>query len=348
MKCLTIDGAYGEGGGQIVRSTLALSILTGKPVRLENIRAGRPKPGLRHQHLTSVQAAATLSEATVTGAEVNSLALTFQPHTLKSGHFHFNIGTAGAVTLVLQALLPALCWASGESHLTLQGGTHVPWSPSFHYLDCVFLPMVRRMGLSTEISLRSAGWYPEGGGEITGRISPVGELKACTFHQRGSLRHVSVYALISNLPDHIAQRECQQAASRLRTVLDIEPKLEVCKLPAIAPGTQVMIVGDFEHTRAGFSAMGKIGKRAEQVADEAVYQFLDFYQSNATVDTHLADQLLLYLALANNTSQIVTHRLTEHVRTSSWLIEQFLPVQFQIDGTLGQKSVIAVTGCGYH
>ena len=349
MKCLTIDGSYGEGGGQIVRSTLALSILTGQPVRIVNIRAGRHKPGLRPQHLTAVHAAATLSEATVEGAEVNSLTLTFQPHTLKSGHFHFDIGTAGAVTLVLQALLPALCWASGKSHLTSQGGTHVSWSPSFHYLDYVFLPMVRHMGLSTKIALQKAGWYPLGGGEVTGKISPVSKngLKALTLNQRGPLRHVRVYALISNLPDHIAQRECQQAVSQLRTALDIEPELEVCKLPAIAPGTQVMIVSEFEHTRAGFSAMGKIGKRAERVADEAVDQFLDFYQSDATVDPYLADQLLLYLALADGTSQVVTHQLTEHVRTSIWLIEQFLPVQFHIDGKLGQKAIITVTGCGY-
>ena len=154
----------------------------------------------------------------MTGAEVNSLILTFQPHTLKSGHFHFDIGTAGAVTLVLQALLPSLCWASRESRLTLQGGTHAPWSPSFHYLDRIFLPMVRSMGLSAEITLQKAGWYPKGGGEITGKIFPVGKtgLNAHTFTQRGSLSRVTVYALSSNLPDHITQRECQQAASRLR------------------------------------------------------------------------------------------------------------------------------------
>ena len=350
MKFLTIDGSYGEGGGQILRSTLALSILTGKPVRLVNIRAGRDKPGLRPQHLTAVRAAAIPSEATVTGADVNSLTLTFQPHTLKSGQFHFDIGTAGAVTLVLQALLPSLCWASGESRLTLQGGTHVPWSPSFHYLDRIFLPMVRPMGLSAEITLRKAGWYPKGGGEITGKISSVGKtgLSAHTLTQRGPLCRVVVYALSSNLPNHIAQRECQQAASRLRTSLAIEPDLEICLLPAIGQGTLVMIVGEFERTRAGFSTMGKIGKRAERVADEAVDQFLDFYESDATVDRHLADQLLLYLALAEGTSQMVVHPLTEHVRTNIWLIEQFLSVQFQIDGKLDETAIITVEGCGYH
>ncbi|MDJ0705732.1 MAG: RNA 3'-terminal phosphate cyclase [Leptolyngbyaceae cyanobacterium MO_188.B28] len=349
MKFLTIHGSYGEGGGQILRSTLALSILTGKPVRIVNIRAGRDKPGLRPQHLTGVQAGAALSDATVTGAEVNSLTLTFQPHRLKSGHFHFDIGTAGAVTLVLQALLPPLCWASRECRLTLKGGTHVPWSPSFHYLDRVFLPMVRPMGLSAEMTLRRAGWYPKGGGEITGKISPVSKagLSPRTLTQRGALRRVTVYALSSNLPNHIAQRECQQAVGRLRTSLAFEPDLKILPLPAIGQGTMVMVVGEFEQTRVGFSAMGKIGKRAERVADEAIDQFLEFDRSDATVDRHLADQLLLYLALAEGTSQMATNSLTEHVRTNIWLIEQFLPVKFQIEGELGATAIITVEGCGY-
>jgi RNA 3'-terminal phosphate cyclase (ATP) len=338
---LIIDGSYGEGGGQILRSTLALSIITGKSVQIVQIRVGRKKPGLQPQHLTSVKSATAISSARVKGAEVNSINLEFTPHLVQAGNFNFDVGTAGAVMLVLQTLLPPLCWASGKSRLFLRGGTHVPWSPPFHYVKEVFLPMVARMGVQAEVDLLKAGWYPKGGGEVTATISPVVRLQPLNLTHRGALRRITVHGLTSNLPEHIAQRACKQAASLLGD-LGVKPKLEIRTLPSIGQGIMILLVAEFEHCVVGFDAMGQIGKRAEQVAEEAVQRFLDFYISDATVDAHLADQLLLYMALAKGNSSMVTNHLTEHTRTNLWLIEKFLPITFDIAGELGKRAIIAI------
>lgn len=342
MNVVEIDGSYGEGGGQILRSALSLSIITGTPFRLVNIRAGREKPGLRPQHLTSVHAATTISNAEVDGAKVGSLALEFAPRAVKAGNYQFDVGTAGAVMLILQTLLPPLCRTSEESQIFLRGGTHVPFSPPFHFVAEVFLPMVTRMGVKADVNLLTAGWNPKGGGEVTATIAPTPTLQPLNLTERGALRRVTVYALISNLPDHIAQRERDAAANLLRDLRDIKPRLEIQRLPSIGEGTMVALVAEFENTVVGFSAMGQIGKRAERVAEEAVRPFLKFLKSDATVDSHLADQLLLYMALAEGHSRIVTNELTAHVRTNVWLIEKFLPVQFKVEGELGNRASIEV------
>lgn len=342
MNVVEIDGSYGEGGGQILRSALSLSIITGTPFRLINIRAGREKPGLRPQHLTSVHAATAISDAEVDGAQVGSLALEFAPRAAKAGNYQFDVGTAGAVMLILQTLLPPLCRTSEESQIFLRGGTHVPFSPPFHFVAEVFLPMVARMGVQAEVNLLQAGWHPKGGGEVTATITPTSALQPLNLTERGTLRRVTVYALLSNLPDHIAQRERDTAANLLRDRRDIPPRLEIQRLPSIGEGTMVALVAEFENTVVGFSAMGQIGKRAERVAEEAVRPFLKFLKSDATVDSHLADQLLLYMALAEGHSRIVTNELTAHVRTNVWLIEKFLPVQFKVEGELGKQATIEV------
>jgi RNA 3'-terminal phosphate cyclase (ATP) len=338
---LIVDGSYGEGGGQILRSTLALSIITGKPAQIVNIRAGRKKPGLRPQHLTSVKAAAAISHALVKGAEIGAPTLEFVPNPVQAGTFHFDVGTAGAVMLILQTLWPPLCEASGKSQLSLRGGTHVPWSPPFHYFKEVFLPMVTRMGMQAEVNLLKAGWYPQGGGEVTATISPVGNLgwKPLNLSERGALRRITIYSLLSNLPESIAQRACDQAVSSLSKI-EVIPRREIHTLPSIGQGMMVVLVAEFEHTVVGFDVMGQVGKRAEQVAEEAVQLFLEFYSSEATVDTHLADQLLLYMALAKGNSCIITNHLTEHTRTNLWLIEKFLPIKFHVAGELGKKATI--------
>lgn len=342
MNVVEIDGSYGEGGGQILRSALSLSIITGMPFRLVNIRAGREKPGLRPQHLTSVQAATTISDAEVDGAKVGSLALEFAPRAAKAGNYQFDVGTAGAVMLIFQTLLPPLCRTSEESQIFLRGGTHVPFSPPFHFVAEVFLPMVALMGVKADVHLLKAGWNPKGGGEVTATIAPAAAVQPLNLTERGTLRHVTVYALISNLPDHIAQRERDTAANLLRDLREIKPRLEIQRLPSIGEGTMVVLVAEFENTVVGFSAMGQIGKRAERVAEEAVRPFLKFLKSDATVDSHLADQLLLYMALAEGRGSIVTNELTAHVRTNVWLIEKFLPVQFKVDGELGKRATIEV------
>jgi RNA 3'-terminal phosphate cyclase (ATP) len=268
--------------------------------------------------------------------------LEFAPRLVKSGAYPFDVGTAGAVTLVLQTLLPPLARANEESEVFLRGGTHVPWSPPFHYVAEVFLPMVALMGVHVEAKLLKAGWNPKGGGEVAATIAPASAWAPLHLTERGTLRRVVAYALISNLESHIAQRESNRAESLLRDLREIKPRVEIQRLPSIGEGTMVVVIAEFENTIVGFSAMGQIGKRAERVAEEAVRPFLDFLQSDATVDAHLADQLLLYMALAEGRSRIVTNELTAHARTNIWLIEKFLPVQFKVEGELGGRAVIEV------
>src|SRR5262245_60469773 len=206
----TIDGSRGEGGGQILRTSLALSMITGTPVRIVNIRARRAKPGLMRQHLTAVQAAAGVSKARVEGAAVGSREIVFTPSTVTPGNHHFSIGTAGSTTLILQTVLPALILASGPSHLVLEGGTHNPMAPPFEFLDRAFLPLLRRMGPAVDVTLERAGFYPAGGGRLSVTVQPVGHLQGFDLLERGDLRNQRGIVLLANLPAHIADRELRK------------------------------------------------------------------------------------------------------------------------------------------
>jgi len=211
---LTIDGSFGEGGGQILRSSLALSLVTGKPFVIERIRASRKKPGLMRQHLSAVRAAAEVSKARVDAAELGSLRLTFCPGTVRAGDYAFDVGSAGSATLVLQTVLPALLLADGESNLTLRGGTHNPLAPPFDFLAKSYLPLVNQLGPTVEARLLRPGFYPAGGGEFTVRIQPARQLGRLDLTDRGEIRARRVRVLLANLPRHIAERECRAIARR--------------------------------------------------------------------------------------------------------------------------------------
>jgi RNA 3'-terminal phosphate cyclase (ATP) len=337
---LHLDGSYGEGGGQIVRTSLSLAALLGRAVRLENIRAGRPKPGLKAQHLTGVRALARITEAEVAGAELHSRELTFRPRRLQAGKFLFDVaettGSAGSVTLLAQALLPPLLAAGGISRLTLKGGTHVAWSPPAHYFMEVFLPALAEMGAEVGMSLIKWGWYPRGGGEVqisvrpAPRLTPVEWLKP---PQRQVFRGLSA---ASRLPAHVSARQARRLQERLGEDLPVK------ELQATGqdPGSFVFLWGP----RAGFSALGARGKPAEKVADEAVDEFLRFQQCRAAVDRHLADQILLYLAQAAGPSTLMTEEITLHLLTNLWVIEQFLGPLFQVEGARGGPGKIVCRG----
>lgn len=343
-ELLEIDGAQGEGGGQILRSALSLSLVTGRAFRIVNVRARRANPGLRPQHLLSVEAAARIGGAEVEGASLGSREVRFRPKAVRAGDHTLEVGTAGAVSLVFQTLFVPLALASGPSRLVLRGGTHVPASPPFEYLEGVFLEAAARMGMRAELRLERAGWYPGGGGEIVAAVLPAGAggLRAVELERRGPLRQLAVIAVISNLPSHIAERECDRASRLLASALGARPRTEVRRLPAPTPGTLVAIVARFDDAVAGFSALGRIGKPAEKVAEEAVSAFLAFEESGAAVDPNLADQLLIPMALASGPSRIVTSALTEHARTNMWLVERFLPVRFEVEQRPGGCAAIAV------
>lgn len=328
---LTLDGAHGEGGGQIVRTALALAVALRRAVTLANIRARRPRPGLQPQHLTVVRALAALADADVRGDALDSTALHFAPRTLRAGEYRFDVGaekgSAGSVSLLCQALLLPLAMAPAPSRLVLIGGTHVPWSPPVHYLAEVFFPALRRIGIDATLDLRRWGWYPAGGGAIEVTITPARALNGVIAEEADRAPVVTGLSAVSRLPRSIAERQRRRAEERLAAAgvaCDIALHEDAT---ALGPGTFVFLAVP---GRAGFSALGRRGLPAERVADEAVDGLLAFLESGAAVDDHLADQLVSFLALAAGASRLTCPRITGHLRTVAWTVGQFLPVAIDL------------------
>lgn len=354
ISMLVIDGSHGEGGGAVLRNSLALSAVLGIPIRIENIRSKRPNPGLQAQHLTAVRALARVCRSSTEGAELGSLALTFRPGSSPvSGEYSWDVsearkgGSAGATTLIFQALLMPLLLADGRSRVFLRGGTHVAWSPPFHYLGLVYLPLLRRMGISTTIEIERWGWYPIGGGILTAQISgssaALSDLRALELEERGALRRVFGISALSNLPAHIAERQKLQAEKELRAK-GFDPEIEIVDAPARGQGTMVFLVAEFEHVQAGFTSLGSKGKPAETVAEEAVEGFLHYYESGMALDQYLADQLVLPLALAKGKSSFTASRITQHLLTNAWIVEQLLGREIIVDGEQGEAGKVTILG----
>ena len=331
-----IDGSFGEGGGQILRSSLSLSLVTGKPFRIENIRANRQKPGLLRQHLTAVQAAAAVGSAEVNGAFLGSKALTFVPDKVRAGEFHFAIGTAGSGTLVLQTVLPALITAAGPSRIEIEGGTHNPAAPPFDFLKRSFIPLIERMGPTVKLELERHGFYPAGGGRFVVEITPTGALKPIELECRDEITARRATALVANLPHHIARRELDAVGK----LLNWDAECLGCEdtKNSISPGNVVMIELGSATVTEIFTAFGQLGVSAENVAQEAAEQARGYMRSNAALDEHLADQLLLPLALAGGGSFSAAF-LNTHAKTNMEVIRQFLPVRFEVSEAEGYNRV---------
>ena len=341
-KTITVDGRYGEGGGQILRTALTLSALFSVPLHIHHIRGNRKRPGLRPQHLTAVLALQRITGAEVNGAVVNSPELLFEPGEIRGGHYSFHIGTAGSTALVLQTVIPVLLFAETPSQVHLAGGTHVPWSPSFHYLQTVFMPALKTMGGSVSLEIEKWGWYPKGGGAVRCSIDTTQGLCAIHLTDRGRLDHLHILSAVSNLPLSIAERQRDRALERIRH-LELPPSVKIEQAPSPGQGTVLFLGARFEGSGAGFTSLGKRGKRAEAVADDACDELLKFLDSNGVIDRHLADQLVLYMALAGGRSTVITEGVTDHLKTNIWVIEQFAPVAFDTDTDTGR---IEVTGVG--
>jgi RNA 3'-terminal phosphate cyclase (ATP) len=353
---VTLDGSHGEGGGQILRTALALSTLTGTPVRIVHIRAGREQPGLRPQHLAAVRALGTICGANIQGGALDSRALLFEPTTTpQAGSYRFDVarisaeagrgGSAGAVTLLFQSLLPALALATGDSQLTLIGGTHVRWSPPYHYLAEVYMPMVERLGLRARLELGRWGWYPQGGGEIVAHITGLGPtpqtLEPLTLLERGKLEEVWGISAASRLPDHIIQRQKDQAIARLRA-RHIKAEIDAIQAPSVGPGTVLFLLAQYEHLAAGFVGYGRLRYPAEKVADDAADAFEQHLTSKQALDPHLADQIILPLALVPGTSSFTTSQITRHLLTVGWVVEQMLPRRVIIEGQESEPGTVHV------
>jgi RNA 3'-terminal phosphate cyclase (ATP) len=324
---ITIDGSFGEGGGQIIRSSCALSVITGKSFRIYNVRARRDRPGLQQQHLTAVNAAAEIGQAKVDGAAVGSTEFTFVPGRVAPGEYVFNIGTAGSTTLVLQTVLPPLITASGTSRLTLEGGTHNVHAPPFEFIQKTFLPLVNQTGPRVSIELERYGFYPPGGGRFHVLIEPGTGQRRLDLLERGQLRRQSARALVVNLPQGIAERELNVIKEQMGWDKE-QLQLEI-STNAYSPGNVVTIEIESEQVTEVITGIGERGVRAETVAGRAVEEAQQYLATGAPVGEHLADQLLIPLALAGGGS-FLTGAPSLHTTTNMEIIKTFLNVDIAV------------------
>lgn len=321
---ITIDGSFGEGGGQILRTSLAMSLVTGKPFRINNIRAGRKKPGLMHQHLTSVNAAAEVGQAVVRGNEIGSQKLYFMPKTIQAGRYHFSVGTAGSCTLVLQTVLPALLTADSESQLVLEGGTHNPYAPPFDFLAGTFLPIIKHMEPKVTARLERPGFYPAGGGKMTVSIQPARELAPLVLLERGRIKRLQARAMVARLPLKIGQQEMIVIGERLSIDKNFLKVEEVRN--SRGPGNVVFVEIEGEHVTEIFAGFGEKRLPAEEVAERIVKSVREYLDSDVPVGRNLADQLLIPMALAG-AGKFRTVPLTQHTMTNIEVIKQFLDIK---------------------
>ncbi len=327
MKMITIDGSFGEGGGQILRTSLALSLVTGKPFSIHNIRAGRKKPGLMRQHLTAVNAAVEIGRAAVQGNRIGSRAFTFKPDMIKPGNYHFAIGSAGSCTLVFQTILPALLIADKPSEILLEGGTHNPFAPPFDFLKKTFLPVVHRMGPRVNAVLEKPGFYPAGGGRFKVSINPA-DLKRLDLLERGNIIHESACAYVANLPVNIANRELNVLHEKLDWDRKMLNAVEVEN--AQGPGNILIVEVESDNITEVFTGFGEKRIPAEKVAKRAVRLVREYLAFDMPVGRYLADQLLIPMALAGG-GKFRTFSPTRHTTTNVEIIKKFLDVEITVN-----------------
>jgi RNA 3'-terminal phosphate cyclase (ATP) len=338
---ITIDGSFGEGGGQILRTSLALSLTTGKPFRMSNIRAGRRKSGLLRQHLTALHAAAEIGQARISGDHAGSLQITFEPELVISGEYHFAVGTAGSGTLVLQTVLPALITASGETRLTVEGGTHNPLAPPFEFIQKAFLPCLNKMGPKITGELDRPGFYPAGRGAMSFTINPSSSLKGLRLLERGDLKRQQCTAIVARLDPGIGHREIKVVREKTDFLKEECRVLEIKN--SAGPGNILILEVVFENITEVFTGFGERGKPAERVAEEAAGDLKHYLSSKAAVGRYLADQLLLPLALAGE-GTLRTLPPSSHTLTNIEVIKKFLDVDISVLGIEDNLWEITVKG----
>jgi RNA 3'-terminal phosphate cyclase (ATP) len=320
---IEIDGSYGEGGGQIVRTAVALSAVTGKPVRIKKIRQGRPKPGLAPQHAQAISSLARICSARIKGVEPGSPEISFEPGEIRGGHYRIDIGTAGSITLLMQCLMPATLKADGPVTLEIHGGTDVQWSPTIDYFKNVFLPAMARFRALVSLEIRQRGYYPRGQGSVVLNVEPS-DLQSALL--TGSATHrVEGISHCSNLPEHVARRQAESALQALKDAgIEAEVSQEVLAVPSTGSG--ITIWSGFK----GASALGERGLPAEKVGRKAAEEMVSEMASSTAVDIHLADQLIPYIALAGG--GYTAREVSMHARTNIWTARHFLDREITISG----------------
>jgi len=344
---LVIDGSYGEGGGQILRTALSLSALLGRPVRITNIRARRPRPGLQPQHLACVQALQRITSARTSGAYLDSTELEFHPGKVRGGTYTVNIGTAGSVTLLLQCVLPPLLFADAPSRLRLIGGTDVEHAPTYEYFANVFLPWVRRMGAQVSVRLKRRGYYPKGGGEVEVDVRPVSVLQPLRLVDFADDFTVVGVSHSGALPEHVAERQRAAAEKRLRGA-GYDANIDVVtysRSEVLCPGSGITLWT--ETMPIGASSLGSRGVVAEAVGKRAASYIIHQLDAGKPADLHFADQIIPYLALARGRSVIKATEATMHLVTNLWVVEQLLGVSTSVQREEGRSVVVEVEGAAF-
>lgn len=330
---IEIDGSYGEGGGQIVRTAVALSAVTGKPVRIKKIRQGRPKPGLAPQHAQAISALARLCSARMMGVVPGSSEISFDPGEIRGGHYRIDIGTAGSITLLMQCLMPAALKAEGPVSLEIRGGTDVQWSPTVDYFKNVFLPALARFDAKVSLEIRQRGYYPKGQGSVFLSVEPS-DLKSAMLAGSTS-RSVEGISHCSNLPEHVARRQAESAAQALKDAgIDARISEEILALPSTGSG--ITLWSGFK----GGSFLGKRGLPAEEVGRKAAEEMISETTSSAVVDVHLADQLIPYIALAGGS--YTAREISVHARTNVWTARHFLEREISVEESGEREKIFRI------
>ncbi len=345
MELIRIDGSYGEGGGQILRTSVALSAITGKPIEVFNIRAKRDNPGLRPQHMVAIKTVASLCNAEVENLSVGSSMVRFLPKEMHGGSMKMDIGTAGSITMVLQAVIPAVSIAQKSAEIELVGGTDVRWSPTLDYMRYVVQPMYRMLGMNFELDAKRRGYYPSGGGLVRARIEPCSKLQNLEMvgAPRIEPRIVSVCAM---LPKHVAERQVAAALSRLEKEGVKCGSYSASLEQSYSPGSSILVYAVSEYGPfIGGDSIGERGRPAEQVGAEAAEKFLQPYLSSAPVDPYLADMLALPLSLAGGTSRFVVSRVSQHLSTNLYITGRFVGCRYEISEYNGNH-LVTVHGVG--
>lgn len=351
---IIIDGSMGEGGGQILRTSLALAALLGREIKIINIRAKRPRPGLQRQHLISVKAVAEITNAEVEGLRLGSTQLIFKPKTIKSGSFRFDIGTAGSVTLVMQAILPVVSFAPGPVTIEIRGGTDVPWSPPVDYMRFVFSKILERFGVKINILVKRRGHYPRGGGIVLLNVpNPPRRLSNVVMIERGEILGVEGLSHAVKLPKHVAERQARSAEAFLRERLgNIPVKIDIEwyspeRDPHRGPGSGIVLWAYTTNSIIGGDAIGAKGKRAEVVGQEAAQKLYEDLVSGKALDRHASDMVIPFAALSCGESIFSGAKLTMHAWTNLKLVELIVPearIEFIEGGNLNKPFSVKIKG----
>ncbi|MGC9147863.1 MAG: RNA 3'-terminal phosphate cyclase [Sulfolobales archaeon] len=349
---IEIDGSFGEGGGQILRYSLAISAITGREVRIFNIRAKRDNPGLQRQHLTAVNALATITRARVLGAEIGSTEIIFEPQGIYGGEYFFDIGTAGSITLVLQSLLPVLAFASSPSKIRIRGGSDVPWSPTYDYFANVFMPFLEKLGYRVSIKLIRRGHYPRGGGEVYAEIlnCPKG-FEPINLTERGKVLEIRGRSHAVKLPRHVAERQARSAIERLRSLgidapinIDIE-SYPPDKDPHLGPGSGISIWAISEKSLLGADSIGARDKRAEEIGEKAARTLFEDLSTGAALDRYMSDMIIPYLLFSNGISIVTGSMLTLHAYTMIEVSRKIVPeARIEYDGIINKPFKLLIKG----